>query len=192
MQPAFFLDRDGVIIENRPAYVRSWEEVEIYPQALAALASLQSSPYRIVIVTNQSGVGRGVIPLKTAEGINRKLVETIRAAGGRVDGVYMCPHTPGVRCTCRKPKPGLLLQAARDLGLDLGRSLMVGDALTDVMAGRTAGVGQAVMVRTGRGAEQLGLPGYAELAPIPVYDTLEEVIADLPLMDKRKQKSVGG
>jgi D-glycero-D-manno-heptose 1,7-bisphosphate phosphatase len=179
MRPALFLDRDGVIIENRPAYVRSWEEVEIYPQALAALASLRSSPYQIVIVTNQSGVGRGVIPLKTAERINRRLVKAIQAAGGRVDGVYLCPHTPMAQCECRKPKPGLLLQAAREMGLDLGRSLMVGDALTDVLAGRAAGVGQAVMVRTGRGAAQLELPGCAELSPFPIYDTLADVITSL-------------
>lgn len=177
MRPALFLDRDGVIIENRPAYVRRWEEVAVYPQALTALASLKRLAYAIVIVTNQSGVGRGVIPLKRAEGINQRLVQVIEAAGGRVDAVYMCPHTPEADCPCRKPKPGMLLQAAREMELDLGRSIMVGDALTDVMAGRAAGVGQSVLVRTGRGIEQLGLPGYGALAPVPVYDTLADAVA---------------
>jgi D-glycero-D-manno-heptose 1,7-bisphosphate phosphatase len=176
MQPALFLDRDGVIIENRPDYVRGWQDVEIYPQALAALAALQASPYRIVIVTNQSAVGRGLVPLKTAEAINRKLVQAIQAAGGRVDAVFMCPHAPGDHCLCRKPKPGLLLQAAGRLSLDLSASVLVGDALTDVMAGRAAGVARSLLVLTGRGAEQARLPELAGLAPVPIYDTLVDVV----------------
>lgn len=179
MQPALFLDRDGVIIENRPDYVRGWQDVEIYPQALAALAALKASPYRIVIVTNQSGVGRGLIPLETAEAINHKLVQVIEVAGGRVDAVFMCPHAPGADCPCRKPKPGLLLEAARRLSLDLPPSIMVGDALTDVMAGRAAGISQSVLVCTGRGTEQACLPEFASLAPVPLYDTLADALSAL-------------
>src|SRR5690606_36103474 len=94
MHPAIFLDRDGVIIENRPAYVRSWEDVEIFPQALTALARVCKSPYKIVIVTIQSGVGPGLIQMETAEEINRRLVREIEKAGGRIDAVLMCPHAP--------------------------------------------------------------------------------------------------
>jgi D-glycero-D-manno-heptose 1,7-bisphosphate phosphatase len=179
MQPALFLDRDGVIIENRPDYVRGWQDVEIYPQALAALAALKASPYRIVIVTNQSGVGRGLIPLQTAEEINRKLVQAIEAAGGRLDAVFMCPHAPADHCPCRKPKPGLLLEAAHRLSLDLSPSIVVGDALTDVIAGRAAGISRSVLVRTGRGAEQARLPEFAGLAPVPLYDTLADALSAL-------------
>lgn len=178
-QPAVFLDRDGVIIENRANYVRTWDDVEIFPEALAALARLAAGPYRVVIVTNQSGVGRGDIPLATAEAINDRLLDMIREAGGRVDAVYMCPHAPTDGCDCRKPRPGLLTRAAADLSLDLGRSIMVGDALSDVAAGRAAGVARSILVRTGRGAVQEKLPEAAAFAPLLAFETLGEVVADL-------------
>ena len=148
MKPAIFLDRDGVIIENRPDYVRSWDDVEIYPQALETLVKISQSSYSIVIVTNQSAVGRGLIPLSAAQAINRQLVDEIKQTGGRVDGVYMCPHAPWEGCECRKPEPDLFFQAARDLSLDLMRSVMVGDALSDIIAARTAGVSRQAMVLT--------------------------------------------
>ncbi|MGH2537028.1 MAG: D-glycero-beta-D-manno-heptose 1,7-bisphosphate 7-phosphatase [Candidatus Promineifilaceae bacterium] len=178
MQPAVFLDRDGVIIENRPAYVRRWADVAIYPGALAALARLSATAYKIVVVTNQSAVGRGLVRLAAAEAINRRLTEQVRRAGGRLDGVYMCPHAPAAGCDCRKPRPGLLRQAAADLDLEMGRSLLVGDALTDLAAGRAAGVGRLALVRTGRGADQLAQAA-AGLADFEVYDTLAAALQEL-------------
>jgi D-glycero-D-manno-heptose 1,7-bisphosphate phosphatase len=157
VRPAVFLDRDGVIIQNREAYVRSWEDVEFLPHSLEAMSRLAKSPFVIVIVTNQSAVGRGIIPLSQAEMINRRVLETIARAGGRVDGVYMCPHAPEENCTCRKPKAGLLTQAAEELGLDLGRSILIGDALTDLEAAHAAGVPQKILLLTGRGADQVQL-----------------------------------
>lgn len=179
LHPAIFLDRDGVIIENRPDYVRSWADVDIYPQALKALAKIRDIPYKIIIVTNQSVVGRGMIPLTTARGINKQLVDVIERAGGRVDAVFMCPHAPDDGCQCRKPKPGLLLQAAQAHALDLGRSIMIGDALTDLMAGQQAGVGRLALLRTGRGARQLALPEAAQFRRLPVYDTLLAALTHL-------------
>lgn len=178
MHPAIFLDRDGVIIENRASYVRSWSDVSILPGALDALARIRSSPFKIVIVTNQSAIGRGILPIQVAQEINQRVVEAIERAGGRVDGVYMCPHAPGEDCACRKPKPGLLVQAAQALRLDLGQSLMVGDALSDVMAGQAAGVREAVLVRTGRGASQAQLPVPTGLKPFLIYNSLADVLAD--------------
>ena len=148
MFPAIILDRDGVIIENRDNYVRNWADVEVYPQALRALADAKCSDYKIVIITNQAGVGKGIIPLKTATEINERLVQAIEEAGGRVDGLYMCPHTPQDECECRKPRPGMILQAERELALDLSHSWMIGDALSDLQAGRAAGVGHLVLVST--------------------------------------------
>ncbi|HEB64157.1 MAG TPA: HAD family hydrolase [Chloroflexi bacterium] len=171
-RPAVFLDRDGVIIENRSDYVRSWDDVAFYEQALEALRLMRALPCAIVIVTNQSAVGRGIISLAQAEAINRRVVEHIRSQGGRVDAAYLCPHAPGTGSPCRKPQPGMLLQAARDLNLDLSRSWMVGDALTDVQAGQAAGVAQSVLVRTGRGATQLSLPEAARLGAFRVVDDL--------------------
>ncbi|CUS03396.2 D,D-heptose 1,7-bisphosphate phosphatase [Candidatus Promineifilum breve] len=173
--PALFLDRDGVIIENCSNYVRSWADVAIFPQAVAALAAVRDCPYRIVLVTNQSAVGRGLISQATAEAINDRLLAHVRAAGGRIDAVYMCPHGPDDGCDCRKPLPGLLLRAAEELDIDLSRSVMIGDALSDVMAGQAAGA-RAVLLRTGRGGDQERLPGAADLPPFLVYDTLADAL----------------
>lgn len=179
MYPGIFLDRDGVIIENRQAYVRSWEDVEIYPQALDALIRAKSSPYKLVIVTNQSAIGRGIIPLRKAWEINNRLVETIRQAGGRIDGVFMCPHAPDANCECRKPKPGLLLQAAGQLCLDLNRSIMIGDALSDVLAGQAAGIPKTFLVRTGLGARQAVEASSIKPGPLKIFDTLADAFKDL-------------
>ena len=177
--PAIFLDRDGVIIENRPDYVRRWEDVRFYPQALQALAGIRTSPYKIVIVTNQSAVGRGLISLETVLLINQRIIETIEAHGGRIDGSFMCPHVPQDDCDCRKPKPGLFHQAAKALTLDLGQSYLIGDALSDILAGQAAGLRQTALVRTGRGVEQENLARPAELKPFLTFDTLSEALSAL-------------
>ena len=179
MQPALFLDRDGVIIENRSNYVRNWTQVKILPKALLALAKVSTSSYKIVLITNQSGIGRGFIPLETALEINERLIEIIGQAGGRIDRVYMCPHKPSDRCNCRKPKPGMILQAARDLDLDLENSVLIGDALTDIQAGRSAGVGRVALVRTGRGAQQERSELIANMQPFPIYNNLASALQDL-------------
>jgi D-glycero-D-manno-heptose 1,7-bisphosphate phosphatase len=179
MQPAVFLDRDGVIIENRPHYVRSWDEVSILPGALPAIARAARAGYAIVIVTNQAGVGKGLIPLPVAEEINRRLVMEIERAGGKIAGVYLCPHGPAEGCACRKPLPGLLVQAARELSLDLARSVLVGDAVSDLQAGRAAGVREVCLVRTGRGAGQELAPEFLTLQPVPVADNLAEALTRL-------------
>lgn len=179
MQPAIFLDRDGVVIENRPGYVRCWADVAIYPQALAALAQVARESYKIVVVTNQSAVGRGLLSLAAAQEINERLARAIEAGGGRIDGIFMCPHAPEAACPCRKPRPGLLLGAAQALSLDLSRSILIGDALTDLAAGQAAGITRNVLVRTGRGLEQLQLPEVAGLRPFPVYDNLWDAVAAL-------------
>lgn len=179
-QPAIFLDRDGVIVENRSEYIRSWADVKVFPRALEALATLSVSPYRIIIVTNQSAVGRGHITTETAEAINNRLLDVIREAGGRIDGLYMCPHAPEAGCSCRKPLPGLLLSAAEDHDLNLEKSIMIGDALTDVQAGQAAGVRLCIMLRTGRGREQECLPEVASLPSFLVFDDLLKALDSLP------------
>lgn len=180
-RPAIFLDRDGVIIENRDHYVRSWADVELFPQAIEALADIRHSPYCIILVTNQSAVGRGLITRETADAINHELLIIIHEAGGRVDAVYMCPHAPDEGCNCRKPLPGMLLRAANELDLDLGNSVMIGDALTDIQAGQAAGVGQSIMVRTGRGREQEMLQPTTGTASFSVFDTLRDALDSLDM-----------
>jgi D-glycero-D-manno-heptose 1,7-bisphosphate phosphatase len=183
LYPAIFLDRDGVIIENRAQYVRSWEDVEIYPQALSALARIRDTPYKIIIVTNQSGVGRGLIPLETAATINDRLVQEIEKAQGRVDAILMCPHAPDENCACRKPKPGLLLQAAEQIPIDMSRSIMIGDALTDLEAGISAGISCVVLLRTGRGSKQAQLLDASRYYPLQIFDDLTAALATLISVD---------
>lgn len=177
--PAIFLDRDGVIIENRDAYVRSWDDVYIYPQALQALAAFRNAPFHFVIVTNQSAVGRGIISHQEAEVINTRLVKEISLAGGRIDAVFMCPHAPAAGCHCRKPEPGLFYLAAQKLSVDINSSIMVGDALTDLVAAQNAGIKQRVLVRTGRGDWQSQLAEAQSIAPFSIYDSLLDALTHL-------------
>ena len=172
MHPAIFLDRDGVLIENRSDYVRDWSQVKIIPEAIHALSLTPARNYKIVIVTNQSAIGRGLIRPEKADEINRQLVNLIQDNGGQVGGVYVCPHKPDDDCFCRKPKPGLLLQAANELSLDLQCSWMIGDAWSDVQAGQRAGVLQNIILKTGRGTEQLLGPRPEEIAASLIFDNL--------------------
>jgi len=151
--PAIFLDRDGVIVKNRMDYVKSIAEVEFIPGALEALARLAPHAARIVIVTNQSAVGRGLLTLEALDQINAYILDHIVRARGRIDGVYVCLHRPNEGCDCRKPAPGLLLRAARELEIDLPASVMIGDNVTDMRAARAAGV-RPILVHTGLGATQ--------------------------------------
>jgi D-glycero-D-manno-heptose 1,7-bisphosphate phosphatase len=179
MQPALFLDRDGVIIENRQDYVRSWSDVAIYTQALNALVKIKSSLHKIFIITNQSVVGRGLISQATAREINDRLVNEIRSSGGRIDGVFMCPHAPDENCSCRKPEPGLILDAASEHSIELKKSILVGDALSDIIAGQSAGVDQNILVSTGRGLAQSTLPIASQIPEFLIYETLFDALEDL-------------
>lgn len=158
---AIFVDRDGVVIHNQDEYVRSLQQVKIYPRALQALARAAQAGFKIVMVTNQAGVGKGLYSMETVQEINEHIRCMVEAACGRIDGIYVCPHRSDEDCACRKPKPGLLLQAAEALHIDLSRSFMVGDALSDLQAGQAAGVRQSILVLTGRGRGQRKLAGDA-------------------------------
>jgi D-glycero-D-manno-heptose 1,7-bisphosphate phosphatase len=176
MFPAVFLDRDGVLIENREDYLREWSQVAVFPKTFSSLKSIQNAGYKIVIVTNQSAVGRGLITLRAAKEINQRLVELIRENGGQVDGLYLCPHRPEDGCECRKPKPGMLLQAARELSLDLNRSWLIGDAWSDLQAGRAVNVRGEILVKTGRGLDQLSQPKPGDLDACLIANDLPDAI----------------
>jgi len=154
VQKAVFLDRDGVINQNQRDYVKSWDEFEFLPGALAALRRLASTRYAIVVVSNQSAINRGLVSWAEVNAINDRMLREIEEAGGRIDAVYICPHRPDEECDCRKPKPGLLYQAASELDIDLASSYLVGDALSDMEAALAAGC-TPFLVLTGRGREEL-------------------------------------
>ncbi len=151
---AVFVDRDGVICRNRNDHVKSWQEFVFLPGAIKALVRLTRVNLPIVIITNQAVINRGIIPAEVVEDINARMVRAIEAAGGRVDGVLYCPHRPDEQCDCRKPRPGMLLTAAKRWGVDLAQSYLVGDAETDVQAARAVGC-RRYLVLTGRGLRQL-------------------------------------
>jgi D-glycero-D-manno-heptose 1,7-bisphosphate phosphatase len=152
---AVFIDRDGVICRNRDDHVKSWEEFEFLPGVLRALVRLAQSDLCIIVITNQAIVNRHVVSGAVVNEIHERMAQAIKAAGGRIDRVMCCPHRPDEGCDCRKPKPGLLLEAARELDINLAKSYLVGDAKSDIVAGRTAGCGYLYLVLTGRGARQL-------------------------------------
>lgn len=176
MHPAVFLDRDGVLIENREDYVREWSQVVFLPEAIDSLHRLANTGYKLVLVTNQSVVGRGLMSLEAAAEINNRLVKVVENHNGRIDAVYMCPHVPSDNCECRKPQPGLLLQAARELSLDLKSSWMVGDAWSDLLAGQKAGLRGVIMVKTGRGAIQLQQPKPQQLKEYRIVNNLSDAL----------------
>jgi D-glycero-D-manno-heptose 1,7-bisphosphate phosphatase len=170
---AVFLDRDGVINVDR-GYTHKVEHFEFVPGSDIAMARLQAAGWRLVVVTNQSGLARGLYSIDDYERFSAHLSRRAAEVGVRFDAVLHCPHLPDaavnayrLACDCRKPGPGMLLQAARELSLDLGRSAIVGDRLTDVLAGRAAGVGHCALVRSGVPLE----PGDAQRADA-VYDNL--------------------
>ncbi len=150
---AIFLDRDGVINENRQDYVKTWDEFVFLPGIFEPLGLLAQSPYLIVVITNQSAINRGLVTDEVVNEINRKMVSQVEKAGGRIDGVYYCPHIPGETCLCRKPQPGLLLRAAEELHIDLDQSYCVGDKLADIAAGKAVGC-RSILVLTGEGSKQ--------------------------------------
>ncbi len=178
-QPALFLDRDGVFIENYANYVRSWEDVQFFPQALKALARIRGIPHKIIVVTNQSAVGRGILSLETAVALNERILQVVREGNGRIDASYLCPAKPGTDDPCRKPRPGMRLQAAEEHNLDLSQSFMIGDALTDIQAGQAAGVKQAILLLTGRGEAQSQLPWAKDLPAFATFPTLEQALTHL-------------
>ena len=137
MTPALFLDRDGTLIVD-VGYPRDPDAVALLPGVAAALAALPAT-VALVIITNQSGLARGLVTPAEAAAVQARVEAAFAAVGVRFAGVYVCPHGPDDGCRCRKPAPGLLLDAARELGLDLGRSLMIGDKAADVAAGHAAG-----------------------------------------------------
>jgi len=154
LRPAIFLDRDGVINVNRADHVKSWDEFEFLPGAVDAIVELSRTSLDIFVITNQAVVNRGMVTREIVEWINLRMQRAIESCGGRITEVAYCPHRPSEACGCRKPEPGLLLSLASRHDIDLGRSIMVGDALTDVDAAMQAGC-QPILVLTGRGREQL-------------------------------------
>jgi D-glycero-D-manno-heptose 1,7-bisphosphate phosphatase len=172
MAKGVFLDRDGTI-NVELEFLHRPEEFVFIPGAPQAIKLLNDAGYRVIVVTNQSGIARGYYDEAAVRRLHSHVDAELAPFGARINAYYFCPHHPeygiadrGTVCECRKPRPGMLLRAAADFSLDLPSSFMIGDRLADVQAGLSAGC-RSMLVRTGYGAEAVGLP-----SGVPVFDDL--------------------
>lgn len=155
LKQVVFLDRDGVINRDSADFIKSWEEFEWLPGSRKALRLLHETGHSVILVTNQSGVGRGLISPDALEIMHHNLKIAAAEAGGAIQDIFFCPHHPESGCRCRKPSVGLVEQACRRYRIDLADSVLVGDSLRDIECGLRAGCGRTVLVRTGKGAAAL-------------------------------------
>ena len=148
------LDRDGVINFDSDQFIKSPDEWRPIPGSLEAVARLSHAGYRVVIATNQSGIGRGLFDMATLSAIHEKMFRALALVGGRVDAIFFCPHTADSNCECRKPKPGMLREIGIRFGVDMSGVPCVGDGLRDLLAAEAVG-GQPMLVLTGKGERTL-------------------------------------
>ncbi len=151
------LDRDGVINYDSDQFIKSPEEWKPIPGSLAAIARLNQWGYRVVVATNQSGVGRGLFEMDTLNSIHDKMIKAAAQCGARIDAVFFCPHTNGDACDCRKPKPGMLREIAARYNTALNNVPVIGDSLRDLQAGAALNA-LPILVLTGKGAKTVNDP----------------------------------
>jgi D,D-heptose 1,7-bisphosphate phosphatase len=166
-RPACFLDRDGTLTQER-GYAATPGDIELLPGAGAAVRLLNRRGMAAVLITNQSGVGRGYFTIEDVAAQHEKLRQLLAVDDAHLDGIYVCPHHPDERCGCRKPATALLIQAARELDLDLSRSWMIGDREEDLAAGERA-AGGSLLVLTGYGEDTRRNALAGRLAPDRVF-----------------------
>jgi D,D-heptose 1,7-bisphosphate phosphatase len=159
MNKAVFLDRDGTIVEDS-GYINSPHQLKFIPGAIEAIKKLNEAGYKVVVITNQSGVARGLITEDMLQTIDKTMHKWILSGGAHLDGLYYCPHHSEhghypykQECECRKPHPGLIKKAQKDLDIDLSQSYMIGDHATDIEAGQRAGV-KTIFILSGHGAKE--------------------------------------
>jgi D-glycero-D-manno-heptose 1,7-bisphosphate phosphatase len=148
------LDRDGVINYDSDAFIKSPDEWRPVPGSLEAIARLNHAGYRVVVATNQSGIGRGLFDMAMLNSIHEKMHKALAQAGGRLDAIFFCPHTADSRCECRKPKAGMLLEIGKRFNVELTAVPCIGDSLRDLQAAESVGA-QPMLVLTGKGEKTL-------------------------------------
>lgn len=179
MKKIIIVDRDGVINEDSTGYIKHPDEWEPIPGSLRAIAQLYQAGFIVVVITNQSGIGRGLYTESDLTRIHEKMISAIEASGGKIEKIYYCAHAPEENCACRKPAPGMFHQLEKDFHITLNEAehLYIGDKMTDVMVARNAHC-RPILVRTGYGTKTL--EKHPELKnDIDVYDDLEETVSRL-------------
>ncbi|MDR1695569.1 MAG: HAD family hydrolase [Endomicrobium sp.] len=172
MTPAVFLDRDGTIIFDKN-YLSSPQQVKLYSYAADSINRLRKAGFKIIVVTNQSGIGRGMFTEKDLDKIHKKFLFLLKENGAKIDGLYYCPHIDEDKCGCRKPKTGMALRAAKEHNIDLKKSYTVGDSVRDYVLGSNFG-GKGVLVLTGHGKKQFLKVKNEKIKPSGVFRTLKQ------------------
>ncbi len=170
------LDRDGVINEDSDDYIKSPSEWHAIPGSLEAIAKLNRNNYQVIVITNQSGIGRKKFTIDNLNEIHAKMQAHLNQYGGVIDAVFFCPHTPREECSCRKPKPGLYNQVHERLRFPMSKVFCVGDTMSDVNAARSAG-GKPILVKTGKGQREIDNGDVP--AGIPIYENLTSFVDEL-------------
>jgi D-glycero-D-manno-heptose 1,7-bisphosphate phosphatase len=183
MKKAVFLDRDGVINRKPPEgeYVTRWEDLELLPGVPEAIAALIKARFLVIVVSNQRCVAKGLLTMRELDSIHQRMRDRLAAAGAVITEVYYCPHDAQPPCVCRKPAPGMLFTAARNHEVDLAGSWMVGDADTDVEAGKKAGCRTARILKVGETTR-----GGADVFAQSLLDAVRQI---LPMTTPLKQVS---
>ena len=170
---AVFLDRDGVLNRDSEDFIKTPDELELLPGAAESVSRLNDAGFLCVVITNQSGIARGLFPESALDGLHAKLRAGLAAGGAHIDAIYYCPHGPNDGCDCRKPAAGMVLQAARDYDIDLAGSWLVGDRPGDIACGAAAGT-RTILVLTGK-LDQYD-PGVFPVPPEHVCKGITEAI----------------
>ncbi|HKB82154.1 MAG TPA: D-glycero-beta-D-manno-heptose 1,7-bisphosphate 7-phosphatase [Burkholderiales bacterium] len=159
------LDRDGVINQDSDQFIKNTTEWKPIPGSLEAIAKLNHAGYRVVVASNQSGIGRGLLDMGALNAINDKMYRVLAQVGGRIDALFYCPHAAEANCDCRKPKPGMFIDIAQRFNVDLAGVPSVGDSLRDLQAAAAAGA-QPMLVLTGKGARTKAAGGLPDGTPV--------------------------
>ena len=170
------LDRDGVINQDSEHFIKNTTEWKPIPGSLEAIAKLNHAGFRVVVASNQSGIGRGFLDMGALNAINDKMYRVLAQVGGRIDALFYCPHAAEANCDCRKPKPGMFIDIAQRFNVDLAGVPCVGDSLRDLQAAVTAGA-QPMLVLTGKGAKTEAAGGLPD--GTPVFADLAEAVRNI-------------
>ena len=169
------LDRDGVINHMLDGDVTSVDDWDPIPGSIEAISRLKKAGYLVTVASNHSGIARGQYSEKDLQAMHDKMQKLLAARGARIDGIFYCPHGPEANCICRKPKPGLLYQIAKQFDIDLSQTPLVGDNISDIKAAKMANA-KPILVRTGKG--EYVMQHFPEALDVPVYDDLAHFVRE--------------
>lgn len=164
--PAVFLDRDGALIFDKN-YLKAPEQVKLYSHTANAINKLRKAGFKIIVITNQSGIARGKFTLNDLTAVHKRFLSLLKERGTKIDGLYFCPHIDEDKCVCRKPKTGMVLQAAKEFNLDLKKSYTAGDSVRDYLTGFNMG-GKGILLLTGHGKRQQKLVKEQTIKPLSI------------------------